>query len=200
MPASCICHRAPAGAGLRQSPIAVLKTVQSRSPWRSRHRPAAGRRQRERRQGNRRLVSCGEYPRSSRLRLRRWRSGLWINHVLDRTMRSRVRSTRKKPEVFKWTKCMEGFVHGQVGHAKLFKQTGEPQNDVSQRWKVRGLHWRLARRSGEGFSTREWAGDRAFEMPHDGDGVPGVEGGRGSPPWFVPDRRKPSPAPPESCR
>ena len=42
-----------------------------------------------------------------------------------------------------------------VGHAKLFKQTGEPQNDVSQRWKVRGLHWRLARRSGEGFSTRE---------------------------------------------
>jgi len=21
-----------------------------------------------------------------------------------------------------------------VGHAKLFKQTGEPQNDVSQRW------------------------------------------------------------------
>ncbi len=29
-------------------------------------------------------------------------------------MRSRVRSTRKKPEVFKWTKCMEDFVHGQV--------------------------------------------------------------------------------------
>jgi len=30
----------------------------------------------------------------------RW-SRLWINPVLDRTMRSRVRSTRKKPEVFK---------------------------------------------------------------------------------------------------
>ena len=41
-------------------------------------------------------------------------SRLWINHVLNRTMRSRVRSTRKKPEVFKWTKCMEDFVHGQL--------------------------------------------------------------------------------------
>ena len=30
-------------------------------------------------------------------------------------MRSRVRSTRKKPEVFKWKKCMEDFVHGQLG-------------------------------------------------------------------------------------
>ncbi len=30
-------------------------------------------------------------------------------------MRSRVRSTRKKPEVFKWTKCVEDFVHGQLG-------------------------------------------------------------------------------------
>jgi len=39
-------------------------------------------------------------------------SRLWINHVLDRTMRSRVRSTRKKPEGFKWTKGMEDFVHG----------------------------------------------------------------------------------------
>ena len=29
-------------------------------------------------------------------------------------MRSRVRSTRKKQEVFKWTKCMEDFVHGQL--------------------------------------------------------------------------------------
>ena len=29
-------------------------------------------------------------------------------------MRTRVRSTRKKPEVFKWTKCMEDFVHGQL--------------------------------------------------------------------------------------
>ena len=29
-------------------------------------------------------------------------------------MRSRVRSTRKKPGVFKWTKCMEDFVHGQL--------------------------------------------------------------------------------------
>ena len=41
-------------------------------------------------------------------------SRLWINHVLDRTMRSRVRSTRKKQEVFKWTQCMEDFVHGQL--------------------------------------------------------------------------------------
>ena len=41
-------------------------------------------------------------------------SRLWINHVLDRTMRSRVRSTRKKPEVFKWTQCMEDFGHGQL--------------------------------------------------------------------------------------
>ena len=41
-------------------------------------------------------------------------SRLWINHVLDRTMRSRVRSTRKKQEVFKWTKCMEDFVLGQL--------------------------------------------------------------------------------------
>ena len=30
-------------------------------------------------------------------------------------MGSRVRSTRKKLEVFKWTKCMEDFVHGQLG-------------------------------------------------------------------------------------
>ena len=29
-------------------------------------------------------------------------------------MRSRVCSTRKKPEVFKWTKCMEDFVYGQL--------------------------------------------------------------------------------------
>ena len=41
-------------------------------------------------------------------------SRLWINHVLDRTMRFRVRSTRKKPEVFKWTQCMEDFVHAQL--------------------------------------------------------------------------------------
>ena len=41
-------------------------------------------------------------------------SRLWINHVLDRTMRSLVRSTRKKQEVFKWTQCMEDFVHGQL--------------------------------------------------------------------------------------
>ncbi|RLT03217.1 MAG: hypothetical protein DWI23_06185 [Planctomycetota bacterium] len=42
--------------------------------------------------------------------------------MLDRTMRSRVRSTRKKPEVFKWTKCMEDFVHGQLG---LSEATGD---------------------------------------------------------------------------
>jgi len=53
----------------------------------------------------------GEFPRIHGPRASR----LWINHVLDRTMRSRVRSTRKKPEVFKWTKCMEDFVHGQLG-------------------------------------------------------------------------------------
>ena len=41
-------------------------------------------------------------------------SRLWINHVLDRTMRSRVRSTRKKQEVFKWKQCMEEFVHGKL--------------------------------------------------------------------------------------
>jgi len=39
---------------------------------------------------------------------------------LDRTMRSRVRSTRKKPEVFKWTKCMEDFVHGQLARLLQF--------------------------------------------------------------------------------
>jgi len=42
---------------------------------------------------------------------------LWIHCWHDRTMRSRVRSTRKKPEVFKWTKCMEDFVHGQLGYS-----------------------------------------------------------------------------------
>ena len=35
--------------------------------------------------------------------------------MLDCTTLSRVRSTRKKQEVFKWTKCMEDFVHGQLG-------------------------------------------------------------------------------------
>ena len=39
---------------------------------------------------------------------------LWIHYVLDRTMRSRVRSTRKKPEVFKWKKSMDDFFHGQL--------------------------------------------------------------------------------------
>ena len=29
-------------------------------------------------------------------------------------MRSRVRSTRKKPEVFKWKKSMDDFFHGQL--------------------------------------------------------------------------------------
>jgi hypothetical protein len=44
---------------------------------------------------------------------------LWINHVLDCKMRSRVRSTLKKQEVFKWKKCMEDFVHGQVARSTL---------------------------------------------------------------------------------
>ena len=39
-------------------------------------------------------------------------SRLWINHVLDRTMRSRVRSTLKKPEVFKWTLASWPAGHG----------------------------------------------------------------------------------------
>jgi len=37
-------------------------------------------------------------------------------------------------------------------------------------------------------------------MPPDGAGAPRAKGGRGSPPWFVPGRRKPPPAPRESCR
>jgi len=37
-------------------------------------------------------------------------------------MRSRVRSTRKKQEVFKWTKCMEDFVHGQLARLLQFIQ------------------------------------------------------------------------------
>jgi len=39
-------------------------------------------------------------------------SRLWINRVLDRTMRSRVRNTRKKPEVFKWTLASWPAEHG----------------------------------------------------------------------------------------
>ncbi len=39
-------------------------------------------------------------------------------------MRSRVRSTLKKPEVFKWTKCMEDFVHGQLGVFVLVRTDG----------------------------------------------------------------------------
>ena len=38
-------------------------------------------------------------------------------------MRSRVRSTRKKQEVFKWTKCKEDFVHGQLGYCPPFNGT-----------------------------------------------------------------------------
>jgi hypothetical protein len=64
-------------------------------------------------------------------------SRLWINHVLDRRMRSRVRSTRKKPEVFKWKKCMEDFVHGQL---EVSCERGFLQN--------RNSHRRHARRGG----------------------------------------------------
>ena len=76
----------------------------------------------------------------------------------------------------------------------------QPQDDIGQRWQVRGLHRRVARLSGEGFSTRESGGDRGGEMPPDGAGAPRTKGGRGSPPWFVPSLRKPPPAPRESCR
>ena len=87
-----------------------------------------------------------------------------------------------------------------IGHAKLFKHTGEPQNDVSQGCSARGLHRRMARRSDEGFSTRECAWDREVEMPPDGDAVPRAERGRGWPSWCVPSLRKPQPVPLESCR
>jgi len=39
-------------------------------------------------------------------------------------MRSRVRTTRKQPEVFKWTKCMEDFVHGQLAVFVLIRTDG----------------------------------------------------------------------------
>ena len=52
-------------------------------------------------------------------------------------MRSRVRSTRKKPEVFKWKKCMEDFVHGQL---EVSCERGFLQN--------RNSHRRHARRGG----------------------------------------------------
>ena len=51
-------------------------------------------------------------------------SRLWINHVLDRTMRSRVRSTRKKPEVFKWKKYTDDFFHGQLERLWLAMEPG----------------------------------------------------------------------------
>ncbi len=54
-------------------------------------------------------------------------------------MGSRVRSTRKKPKVFKWTKCMEDFVHGQLEphvrtHAAIVRIQREGPNGLS--WSV----------------------------------------------------------------
>ncbi len=39
-------------------------------------------------------------------------------------MRSRVRGTRKEPEVFNCTKCIEDLVHGQLGVFVLVRTDG----------------------------------------------------------------------------
>ena len=73
-----------------------------------------------------------------------------------------------------------------VGNANTRAHVREPENDVRQRRQVRGLHRRVARLSGEGFSTRASAGDRRGAMLPDGAGALPVKRGREWPPWFVP--------------